>query len=113
MDLPDFRGYELENHIYSAASRMVLMWFSRIDREAELWRQIQVTLVNAQLKAATFENVQGFPPLKRCEASPNSDKANNWVFTVLFDAGAISFECEDITWSQFARKVRFARENRR
>lgn len=113
MDLPDFRGYELENHIYSAASRVVLMWFSRIDREAKLWRQIQLTLVNAGLKMATFENMQGFPPLKRCEVSPSPGKVDNWVFTVFFDAGSISFDCEDITWSQLARKVRFAREDRR
>ena len=47
MDFPDLSGYGLESHIYSAA-RLVVLWFSKVDRQLELWRQIQVTLVNAR-----------------------------------------------------------------
>lgn len=112
MGLPDFRGYNLDSQIYSTASRLIVLWFSKMDYELERWRQIQVTLVNARLSMANMEIARGFPPLRSCELSRKpTAKGNRKLFAIHFDSGEISFECEEITCSEFSRKVRVLRES--
>ena len=107
MELPDLRGYELESHIYSAPGRLVIVWFSKIEQEAECWRQIQVTLVGAKLSMVNLEIAQCFPPLSSYKISEKSTAQGSRVeFEIIFDKGEICFECEDITYSEFSRKIR-------
>lgn len=106
MSFPDLHGYELDSQLYSAA-RLVVLWFSKIERELGLWRQIQVTLVGARLNAANFELERGFPALRSCEISERpTPKGNRKVFLITFVKGQISFECEDIAYAEFSRKIR-------
>lgn len=110
VSLPDFRGYDMESQVYSSISRLVVLWFSKIDRKAESWKQIQVTLVNAQLSMANVEIVQSLPPLRSCEATEiETEKGKKISFKVRFDAGELSFECEDIACTEFSRKISVAR----
>jgi hypothetical protein len=69
MELPDLRDYGLESEITSTTGRLVTLSFSKIEPEAERWRQMRLTLVGARLSMASLEIVQGFPPLRSCEAS--------------------------------------------
>jgi len=110
MDFPDLSGYGLESHIYSAA-RLVVLWFSKVDRQLELWRQIQVTLVNARLSMANVEIVGGFPTLKSCRASKKPIPGTyRTELLICFDKGELAFECEAITFTELSRKIRFLPE---
>jgi hypothetical protein len=110
MALPDLSGYELESHIHSA-NRLVVLWFSKTDRQLELWRQIQVTLVNAQLSMANVEIVGSFPTLKYCRISEKPTQGGHRSeLLICFDKGMLAFECEAITFTELSRKIRFLPE---
>ncbi len=111
MTLPDFRGFLLEGQIHAAGTRIIILWFSNIDHELESWRQIQVTLVGARLTAASVEIGTFFPPLRSCEISEKATpRGNRTQIAMTFDQGEMSFECEELVWSEFSRQVRFVRE---
>lgn len=108
MNTPDFTGFYFDGEIQSVEERLTLLWFSKIDRELETWRQIQLTLVCAQLIAADVEINPGFPPFKSCDFSKKSTLHGDRTLIVLsFDKGQISFQCEDIICTEFHRKIRF------
>lgn len=112
MNVPDFHGFELENHIYSGGARVIILWFSRIDHELESWRQIQVTLVGARLVLADVKIERDFPALLACAASKESTPQGDRIkLEMSFERGAMRFECDDMTCSEFSRKVRFFRES--
>jgi hypothetical protein len=108
--VPDFSGYELESHIYSSFSRIVVLWFGKIEPETESWRQIQVTLVNSRLRFANVEIAQSFPPMRSCEVFEiEGTQGKKLIFQIAFNAGEVSFECEDITYNQYSRRIRIIR----
>lgn len=110
MDSPDLRGYDLESQICSTASRLVVLWFSKLEHEAERWRQIQVTLIGARLSMANLKIVHGFPPLRSCEISERPTAHGNRIqFSIYFEEGEISFECENMVFSEYARNIKFVR----
>src|SRR5579862_267043 len=112
MTIPNLRGYELENQIYSAMSRVIVLWFSKIERDAEEWKQIQITLIGARLETANLEIIQGFPPLKSCETSEKQTQQGKRIqFAIYFDKGVMSFECENIACSEYSRKIRVLRSS--
>jgi hypothetical protein len=106
MTLPDLRGYELERQICSTANRIIVLWFSKLDPEAGLWRQIQVSLVSARLSMASVEIAEGFPPLRSYKVAEKSTPRGDRIeLSLYFDAGELSFECETATCSEYARKI--------
>ena len=112
MDLQELRGYQLDNQIYWARGRLVIIWLSKIDRESQQWRQIQLTLVGAKLNEANVVIDQGFPPLISCEISEKSTvDGNRKQFTIHLDGGEISFQCEDIAYTEYSRRIRISSEN--
>jgi hypothetical protein len=106
MNFPDLRGYELENHIHTTVPRLVIIWFGKIEREAERWRQVQVTLIGARLNMADVEIVHGFPPLRSVDVSEmNTAGGKRIQIQLCFDGGEIAFECENFTYSEFSHKI--------
>jgi hypothetical protein len=111
MDLPDLRGYELDSHICWTPTRLAILWFSKTELEAQLWQQVQVTLVGARLSMASVEIVGGFPALKSYEVSERKTaQGNRLQFELRFDRGEMSFECESIAYSVFSREIRFVED---
>lgn len=47
-DTPELSGFEMAAQIESTVDRLVILWFSKIDRDRSLWIQAQVTLVDAR-----------------------------------------------------------------
>jgi hypothetical protein len=104
MAIPNFRGYQLESQMYSATTRLVVLWLSKI--EEDRWRQIQLTLISARLSFADVEIVQGFPTLRSCEITQEPAASGGRRLALNFAKGKMVFECEDIAYAEFSRKLR-------
>lgn len=109
-DTPDLSGFELETRIESTVDRLVILWFSKMDRRRSLWIQAQVTLVGARLKQANLEILGTMPRLRSCEARTSSADPRMKDFKLDFEPGSLCYECEDIVCSEFTRSIRFAPE---
>jgi hypothetical protein len=107
MDIPNLSGYELESHICWTPIRLAILWFSKIERETQSWRQVQVTLVGARLSTASVEIMESFPHLISCEISDTqAAQVNRKQLQLRFDQGEMSFECEEVAYSVFSRQIR-------
>lgn len=103
--MPDLSGFEMSKQMESTIDRLIILWFSKIDLDAGLWMQVQVTLVNARIKLANIEIVDAMPRMLSCEVLEQSSSATRKVeLRIRFDPGYLSFECDDIVSSQFSRK---------
>jgi hypothetical protein len=110
MIFPDLHGYELENQIHSTTSRLIVLWFSRIDYATERWNQIQVTLVGARLTMLTLNATSSFPSFKSFTLSENlTERGKTMIFVIYFDEGQMAFKCEDLSSVEYARKLRIIR----
>ncbi len=108
MITPDFRGFELEPQINATGGRIVILWFSKTDRERQLWQQNQVTLVSARLAMADVKIGEFFPPLRSCEISKKPGPRGELTqVSIAFDDGSLVFECDEAVCSEFSRKVCF------
>lgn len=111
MTAPDLSGFQFEGKIHSIGTRLVILWFSRLDRKPGVWRQVQLTLVGSRLISANVEIGSSFPPIVSCVISqkqtPNGDRT---VISIAFEAGNLDFECEQLICSEFFRNIRVARE---
>lgn len=108
MTTPDFRGFELAPRIDAVGGRIVMLWFAKADREHQVYRQIQVTLVTARLAMADVKIGEFFPPLRSCEISKKPGPRGELTqFAMVFDDGSLVFECEEVVCTEFSQKVRF------
>lgn len=98
----------MATQIESTADRLVILWFSKIDRSRSRWIQVQVTLVNARLKQANLEILLAMPKLRSCEVRTSDGNAKEFRST--FEPGSLCYECEDIVWSEFTRALHVAPE---
>jgi hypothetical protein len=106
IDFPDIRGFEMANHIESTVDRLIILWFSQVHRDIKLWKQVQVTLVNARLKIANITITDFIPKMKSYEIIEGSFRnEKNIQFNIKFDDGILCFECEDIVYSEYSRKI--------
>jgi hypothetical protein len=96
--------------IESTVDRLVILWFSKIDRGRSLWIQVQVTLVNAQLKQASLEILHAMPKLRSCEIRTVGTDPQRKEFKLDFKPGSLSYECDDIVCSEFTRRIHIAPE---
>ena len=108
--MPDLGGFEMETHIESTVDRLVILWFSRTDRDRGLWIQVQVTLVGASLKQANLEILQAMPKLRSWTQRIVSADPQRMEFKLDFEPGVLCYECEDVVCSEFTRKVYVAPE---
>jgi hypothetical protein len=112
MVTPDFRGFEMEPHIDAVGGRITILQFSRTDRELQLWRQIQVTLVSARLVMADVKIGEFFPPLRSCDISKKpSPRGELTQVAISFESGSLVYECDEAVCCEFSRKVRFSPES--
>lgn len=109
-DTPELAGFEMAAQIESTVDRLVILWFSKIDRGRGLWIQAQATLVDARLKQANLEILHAMPKLRSCEMRTVSTDPQRKEFKLNFEPGSLCYECEDIAWSQFTRRIHFAPE---
>ena len=109
-DTPELSGFEMATQIESTVDRLVILWFSKIDRSRNLWIQAQVTLVNARLKQANLEIVYAMPKLRSCEIRTVGADRQSKEFKLDFEPGSLCYECDDIVWSEFKRRIHIAPE---
>jgi hypothetical protein len=109
-EFPDLTGYDLDHQVLSTGSRIIILWFSKIERETECWKQIQVTLVGARLNAANLEIFDGFPRMNSCVIyEMPAPRGTIMRLDIHFDAGEISFEFDKFGYSEYSRKINIIR----
>ncbi|MBM3650821.1 MAG: hypothetical protein FJX11_23850 [Alphaproteobacteria bacterium] len=97
----------MSGRIVSTADRLVILWFSKMDRDRGLWTQIQVTLVGARLKRANLEILDTLPQLRSYDIKVISSEPPRREFKLDFEPGSLCYECDDIVHSKFSRKIVF------
>lgn len=107
MKILDLDGYHFDSRIFWSTNRLILLWFSKVEREDQRWTQVQVTLVGARLLIANLEVEQCFPPMTSYEVTRKSSVQGSTTTLLLsFGASELRFECEQLVFSKYSRKIR-------